>query len=251
LTEKRKLFVVGTGRSGTSAFARLLGRHSEIVIGMERYRSLPNEKPIAEWGDDIFSKEHFFGPGLKIAQGAGAHYEEQLKKFDTATWVGDKVPSWLLHVEALRARYPDSVFLYMFRDPVDVGHSWASRGRSATQGFWLGKTFENGFLACNKAASRAAKLLDRRFPGLFVVEFDRIYPYDVDYLSAVLATLDLEPDDRILEYYSASKIKSDAVAAKPRSLTEEQSAFVAANADPALLSFLRAHSVEALAHKGA
>jgi hypothetical protein len=51
------LFVVGAGRSGTSAFARLLGRHSRIAIGMERYIRLPSIHPITEFPDDLFTKE--------------------------------------------------------------------------------------------------------------------------------------------------------------------------------------------------
>lgn len=41
---KNKLFIAGCARSGTSALAQLIGSHSKVVLGMERFGCFYNKK---------------------------------------------------------------------------------------------------------------------------------------------------------------------------------------------------------------
>ncbi|HEX2592968.1 MAG TPA: sulfotransferase [Rhizomicrobium sp.] len=243
--QRPKLFIVGVSRSGTSAFARLLGQHKQIMIGIERYRGLVQEKAVEDWPDNLFDKDVFFIDELKRNKFNRAHYDEQLAKYDTAKWVGDKIPAWLAYVEPLRKKFPNSVFLCMLREPKDVGFSFESKAEGAQKGFWLNKTFEHGVMAAARAYAKAEAVLKAGTPDFYMVEYDRVFPYDLEYLKAILARLELEPDESILEYYrGASKQKSEKVGAKERMMDPARIKFVEEAIDRSQFEFLRSHSVD-------
>ena len=57
---KKYLFVGGLARSGTSALTELLNGHSEIAIGMERYKYLFGNGELFTRGEELFEKQKFF-----------------------------------------------------------------------------------------------------------------------------------------------------------------------------------------------
>lgn len=90
----------------------------------------------------------------------------------------------------------------------------------------------------------AERLLTEGVGGFHMIEYDRIFPYDPEYLAAVLRHLGLAPDEKIMAYYrDASREKSEAIIQRDRQLTEEQAAAAARLTDPDLFAFLRTHSV--------
>jgi hypothetical protein len=235
---KQFVFIVGSGRSGTTATGMLFGNHGQIVMGLERYIRLPSELQFAEWGEEVFSKEHFFGSSMPPSSNR-QYYRMQEEKFDSATWVGDKVPSWIINFHELRARYPDSVVYYVMRDPAAVGLSWQARAEKAVSGFWKGKHFGNGVMSCVNNFKRAVALVEAGTPRFHILEYERLFPYDLNYIAAALAPLGLEPDDAIKAFCEGERTTSARVVGKSRPLTEDQLKFLRERVDLGVIQVLR------------
>lgn len=136
MSDRQVLFLMGPGRSGTTALTDLLNAHPKVAIGMERYKSLWRER-IDEIQPDFFERERFFdfSDGLTniTPQGAsrwGAMYTQLAAKWDDVTVVGDKMTR--IRIEELMRTFPDAKFLCIVRDPVKVAASWQARADNAS-----------------------------------------------------------------------------------------------------------------------
>src|SRR3954447_3438832 len=121
----RYLFVGGPARSGTSAFVNLLNCHPRIALGTERYKRLYKAHPnglnaiFARWwagknrnqgdiGPHLFETERFFRYD-KAETNIGAAKLKNPKfgrKFERATYRGDKVPSVMRFYPQLSEKIP-------------------------------------------------------------------------------------------------------------------------------------------------
>ena len=58
---RKYLFICGTPRSGTSALVILIGAHSKLALGIERFKYYLNKPNREKWlGTYLFTKSRFF-----------------------------------------------------------------------------------------------------------------------------------------------------------------------------------------------
>ena len=128
---KKFLFVCGCPRSGTSYFQSILAWHPAIALGMERFnlrlfagKLLPSD----------FERERFF------RMEAGDTWYDDLSHFpwsqrraeahyDTAEYVGDKVPRAYEFFDHLIPHFPGVRFICLVRNVFDVAASYEARQR--------------------------------------------------------------------------------------------------------------------------
>ena len=132
-------FVVGCERSGTSPLVRVLHSHPRIVMGLERYATRYNV--MRETRDpelmtlDLFTPERFldFRPEdtHRAPPDFGArHYDVARQRFDggSVAYVGDKVlPPNVWLTRTMANKFPQSKFVFIYRDPLRVCDSWQRR----------------------------------------------------------------------------------------------------------------------------
>ena len=176
----RQLFVCGTGRSGTTALARLLNTHPDIVVGIERYKSrLMTASPSADL-TDLFSKERYFNllPGDTNIDLERSYLNDTAKakrKFDSAAYIGDKVPNLYKRLDFIDEAFPDCVVVYIVRDPVHVAASWQRRATTAEDSWPEENDYRQAVADWNESirlARKAKRCFGRR---ILYVSYDRVF----------------------------------------------------------------------------
>jgi hypothetical protein len=129
--QKKFLFVCGCPRSGTSYFHSLLAPHPAIALGLERFNLRMFERRLMpadfersrflrmEAGDTWYDDLSMFPWQQQLVE---AHY-------DTAEYVGDKVPRAYQFFDHLITLFPDVRFICLVRNVFDVAASYETRQR--------------------------------------------------------------------------------------------------------------------------
>jgi Sulfotransferase family len=138
-TPRELLFLVGPGRSGTSALTEVMNGHPELAIGMERYKRLWRGR-INELTPAHFTREVFFDfdDGLTNITPSRPewvrYYEELDAKFDTARYVGDKMTS--IRIRQMLHNLPEAKFICIVRHIRPLAYSWHARATNPDDVNW-------------------------------------------------------------------------------------------------------------------
>ena len=128
---KKFLFICGCPRSGTSYFQAILAWHPAIALGTERFNLRLFARTLMPTD---FERERFF------RMEAGDTWYDDLSHFpwrqrraeahyDSADYVGDKVPRGYECFDHLITHFPGVRFICLVRNLFDVAASYASRKR--------------------------------------------------------------------------------------------------------------------------
>lgn len=235
------LFISGTPRSGTSAITELLSAHTNIALGMERYKKLFNPNLVNR---ALFEEKKFFDydPIETNVLLEGAKYDKYYKnlkeKYAQSTIRGDKYPFLYKNYHTLDAIFGDEVtFIYIVREPYRVASSWNVRAKKPKDKWPLENDYSVSVKHWNDANMRTIKAMKKGY-NIIVVEYEKLYnnQRDDNYLESILKRLNLGLDEGILKEYDKQineynkKIKD-----KPLDLDEEQKAFIDEHIDRSLL----------------
>ena len=170
---------------------------------MERYKAiLRDEKRIgAELDPSLFEAGRFFSfqprdtniDPASIARFAPL-YEAMRQRFSQATHVGDKVPHLFVHYDAIAARLPGALFIYIVRDISDVACSWNKRAANPADAGWGAASDYRKAVEWWNRGNRETLGFAARGGGVRVVEYEKLWSGDERYLSALFAGLELEDE---------------------------------------------------------
>jgi hypothetical protein len=166
------IFVLGSGRSGTTVLARLLARHRAV--------GLLNE-PKALWhaafpGQDVIGS-YARAPGrlllderdaTQAVERAARRLYGACARLTGSARLVDKYPEMLFRVPFLRALFPDAVFLLAERDGLATAHSvarWSQRFGRTVRGVrhdWWGVDGRKWRALCAEALPREPDLAPHR-----------------------------------------------------------------------------------------
>jgi hypothetical protein len=122
----KMLFVCGTPRSGTTAMHALLTVDERIILGLERFGAYCNE----EFGPKLFTKERFFDfvTDPRDKNSLRPYYSEIAEpNFDSAVYIGDKIPLMYLEFDRVVKVFPEARFIVLLRNIVDICNSYQNR----------------------------------------------------------------------------------------------------------------------------
>lgn len=197
------LFVVGLGRSGTTALWDVLGSHQRIVLGCERFKGLWSTSEMQDFTPDVFARERFLdlddgltniGPGGHPHPRFARYYEDAAGRFDQARWVGDKVTTG--RIGLLRQQFPTAHFVVIVRDVRQLAFSWQARADDGDDTGWAAhRGAPRAVATWAQAMPRVVTAAENRPDDVTVVEYDSFFGAPDDrLLTTLLARLDLEPD---------------------------------------------------------
>lgn len=175
----RQLFICGANRSGTTALARLLNANPGVVVGIERYR-----KRLMQLTDgdhrSLFSKQRFFtymadDTNVDFNAAYPEETESARRKFDTALYIGDKVPQLYRRLQHIEAAFPDCRVLYIVRDPVHVAMSWQRRAEAQNDPWPQRNGYQQAVVEWNESIRFAMKATKHLGNRLTYLSYERLF----------------------------------------------------------------------------
>ena len=174
------LFLAGLGRSGTTALLEVCAAHAEVALGVERYKRLypRDDEPVTR---ELFEEERFFDftDGLtnltpELAPEWAAHYEQMRRKWDGASYVGDKMVA--IRLQHVWETLPEARFVCIVRDLEPVAASWEARARDPEDVGWAADADATKAVAAwNRSLRRVRRAVKQRPDNAVVVEYDRFF----------------------------------------------------------------------------
>ncbi|MEA3445690.1 MAG: sulfotransferase [Bacteroidota bacterium] len=132
MIDKKYLFIGGCGRSGTSVLTQILGSHTQIVLGLERYNKIM-KKNFFSLTQSHFEKERF----INIREGDTfyndfkkfQHHHNIPEKWDEALIFGVKYPPFERIYKLMKNAFGNFSYVYIYRNIYDVAESWNDKVR--------------------------------------------------------------------------------------------------------------------------
>jgi hypothetical protein len=222
------LFICGAPRSGTTATAQLLNRHPKVAVGIERYKNL---KP-ADLGEHLFANERFFDfrPTDTNVRAQNV-YSRLEKKYQNATWRGDKVPRYYTRYDTLFEKFESSIVVFMLRDVHAVASSWNKRAEDPEDKWPEGNNYVQAVKEWNESLALTLESRQKYGERLLVVEYERLFSGDIDVLHGILRKMKLLAPKVLLRQFDIMTRDWEKRIQKTSSARDGQVRFIDANAD--------------------
>jgi len=246
IKKNKYLFIAGCARSGTSALAQLVGNHSKIVMGMERYGHLVNK------GDFKLTPQHFepdhfmkiepgdtFYDDFKKKHQWDDRIEEKLKE-NKYIYIGDKRPKLYEVYDELFETFPNAKVIFIYRNLYEVASSWNKRAEEG-ENWPAHKDFQKAVYTWNNSLKNTMKALEKYPEKIMCIRYEDIFIKGVD-LKPLYDWLGLEVDEYTKRQYEKTLIVS-------RKLQENRKAFQLSEAQKAFCDEKAMYKLEKMLNK--
>lgn len=222
---KKICFVFGTARSGTSALVHVLNTHPALLIGMERYYHLIENRSLQA---QHFEKSRFIEsqPGDSHTGGFSLPAAARAAAFDRAEFVGDKYPNLFKFYDDIVKKFPDALYIYIIRNPLSVLESYDVRANDVHDS-WI-HPFQTGMIDWNASVRHASTLKEGVSNKIIFVEYERLFSsaHQINSLFSKIG-LDPLPDDKIEKFVHKFQSLQEGLVKR----RDDIRAFAARNAD--------------------
>lgn len=200
--KKKRLFLSGTARAGTSALVNILNLHNHILMGQERY--------FFRFKNDTIMPGHFQKDRFLEVRPGDTHEFGGLKgrfgnpgrRFDNAVYVGDKFPPLFRHLDHVLGTFPFARHIYILRNPLSVVESYEARFQNPEDTWNL--NWQAGLEAWNQSVRAIADLPPKPLQNFLFVRYEEIYS-DVKAINALFTRLGLSNlEEAVLAPYVAT-----------------------------------------------
>jgi len=228
--DKKYLFIAGCSRSGTSALTTIIGSHSKIALGIERYNNLMKAD------DFLLTKEHFTkGRFINVQDGDTSYsnfsrhkaHQDIPEKWDNCEIVGVKYPQCDKIYNHLEDTFGSFYYIFIFRNIFDVAESWNRKAVSEDK--WPS---ERNYIQAVKRwnqALQATKKLIRAGEPIICIKYEDLFFSDKS-IKPVFEKLGLSIDEDVLLELTKARNLSLVKKTNKGKLSQKEYDYVASNA---------------------
>jgi hypothetical protein len=207
--------------------------HPKIVMGVERYVLLANQKKNG-FSPNLFEKEKFFDlqprETFYTELNANGYYKIARERFDDAQWVGDKIPHLFQKYDDVNAAIPEAHYIFIVRNIIDVAGSYQKR---ADTGSWKeNRDYTRAVVDWRHSIEETLRFTanDDVKPRVHIISYEELYLQAVN-LEPLFAKLDLEVVPEVKALYRKTIEKSvDLEKRRSDSLTSAKRHYISLNA---------------------
>lgn len=202
---KNKLFIAGCARSGTSALAQLIGSHSQVVMGMERFGHLYSKSNFKA-SESLFEKKRFINIEEEDTfyndfEKFHAWDPEILNKLNSGNYlyIGDKRPDLYEVYDEIFSLFPNGKIIFIYRNVFDVSLSWNKRAE-ANENWPVTKDYKKAVYSWNISLKSTLIALKEHPKNIYCLRYEDIFIKNKD-LSPLYLWLGLTMDVKSKEKY--------------------------------------------------
>lgn len=246
MSNKKYLFVCGVARSGTTALAEILNYNPNIVLGIERYkfRFIGSRSPLPDDPSKLFDEDRFFSfdkEDTNILIDSGKYrevYSKAKKRYQDATYVGDKIPGLYKRLPFLKKNFSSCKVIYIVRNPILVAESWQTRADNPNDSWAAENGFKKSIEEWNRSLQIVYDAFEKWGENLILVDYSKIFGENaIERYPSLLLKLglsaELQPEE--VEFLK----KSAEIATSARNHNAEIVEYVTNNADMELYERLQ------------
>ena len=228
---KNYLFLCGVPRSGTTALVKILNKHDDICIGVERFKYIAMQSDkVSNFNEDLFNEDRFFDVKSEDTNVIiGDIYKKIKSKYRFAKVVGDKVPRYYMKLKLIWDRFPNSKIIYIVRDLKSVANSWNARAANPNDAWPDANNYARAVGEWNSANGIALKAAQQKPKQFLIVKYEEIFPDGVSLMENLLRSIDLEIDDQFRAAYRA--VVNEPRKSGRKTVYEGQDQYLEAHAD--------------------
>jgi Sulfotransferase family len=174
---------------------QLMTAHSEVVLGFERYLRVQNKLL-----PPLFESGHFFDTKHGTEE-LKEYFSSAQKRFERATFVGDKIPALYMHYDKIEANFPNAEIIFLLRNIIDVATSYEARRKDAND-HWqrdYRRAVKEWGQSINSTRRFRAKKSDR--VRIHVVSYEELWLEPVD-LAPLFTGLGLSSEPEVQDRYN-------------------------------------------------
>lgn len=240
------LFISGAPRSGTSALTELLSSHSDISIGMERFKFLYSKKKVNK---SLFDFDAFFEfkseeTNIDDKNGKYIDYYSKIKeKYKNCRIIGDKYPQLYKFWPSLFQEFGDNgKYIFIIRDIEDVASSFNVRANNPKDKWPKENDYRKAVEIWNNSLITACNAISDGYP-ILITSYKRLFDneaYDITKeLDKISKYLNIETYEDMKEKQRImSKTYSSTIKYKKKVILDGQVDFINNNARIDLMNVL-------------
>lgn len=205
---QKYLFICGCPRSGTTALVRLLNSHKSFVLGMERYKYYANHKDINRINHRSFESDTFFK--LQDSQtniNWKYFYDDLVDKHQSGVkYLGDKYPHYYRFYQQINRNLNDVKWIFIVRDVNSIARSYNARAANPKDKWSIKANYIKAVEHWNESLVETWKYQKNNpDPKLIVCEYERLFSYELDYLTGLLNFLEVKLEPSIETFFNRMK----------------------------------------------
>ena len=209
---------------------------------MERFKGLMKPKNLDEYVPELFNADRLFdfsdghtNHNPEKEQRFERYYDDMKQKYSNLAYIGDKVSNTFRVAETIHQKFPNTRYLFIFRDIYDSAASWNARAERDGDNWPANKTGDRAVSRWNETSATYLKLKKKAPADFYAIDYHNFFgntPGDLTPLNELMSFLEISTDKgQETAYLKATNYYHEQLSKKPRFVNDKTRQYIDEHAD--------------------